>query len=139
MVEVGDVLGQHATQVPLVHDQHVIQTFGSDRSNPSLRDGVGLGRSERGADRCDAQVADSLIEGHPIPTVAVVDEKARWLTIPTASLHDLPPCPLAGWMPCRFDMYDLSAGVMNDEEDIDRPEEDRLDAEEIAGPDFTGM
>ena len=82
MVEVGDVLGQHATQVPLVHDQHVIQTFGSDRSNPSLRDGVGLGRSERGAERCDAQVADSLIESRSITIVAVVDEKARWLAIP---------------------------------------------------------
>ena len=36
----------------------MIQTLVSDRSNPSLGDGVGLGRSERGADRCDAQVAD---------------------------------------------------------------------------------
>ncbi len=68
-----------------------------------------------------------------------MDEKARWLTIPTASLHDLPPCPLTGRMQRRFDMYDLSAGVMNDEEDIDCSEEDRLNAKEVAGPDFAGM
>ncbi len=41
----------------------MIQTLGSDRSHPSLRDGVSPGRSERGADRCDAQVADPAMEG----------------------------------------------------------------------------
>ncbi len=55
-VEVRDVLNKHATQLPLVQDQYVIQTLGSDRSHPSLRDGVGLGRSEliRGCRQADA-------------------------------------------------------------------------------------
>jgi hypothetical protein len=40
----------------------VIKTLDSGRSHPSLRDGVGPGRSERGADRCDAQVADPAMD-----------------------------------------------------------------------------
>ena len=63
MVEVRHVLNEHATQMPLVQDQQVIQTVISDRSQPPLRDGVGLGRYERSADRCDPQVADPAVEG----------------------------------------------------------------------------
>ncbi len=117
----------------------MIQTFVSNRSNPSLRDGVGLGRSERGADRCDAQVADPAMEGRSVATVTVMDEKARWLTIPTASLDDLLSRPLACRVARCSDVHDLPTGVMNDEKDLDCPEEDRLNAEEVAGPDFMGM
>ena len=68
-----------------------------------------------------------------------MDEKTGWGTIPTASFEDLPPCPLACRVTCGSDMHDLPTGVMNDEKDVDRPEQDCLDAEEIAGPDFAGM
>jgi hypothetical protein len=33
------------------------------------------------------------------------------------------------------EVQDFPAGVMNDEEDVERPEEDCLDAEEVTGPD----
>ena len=66
-----------------------------------------------------------------------MDEKVRWLTISTASLDDLPSRPLACRVERGSDMHDFPTGVMDDEKDIDRPEEDRLDAEEIASPDFT--
>ena len=111
-VEVRHVLDQHATQMPLVQDQKVIQTFGSGRSHPSHRDGVGLGRFERGAHRCAAQVADPAMEGGSVATVSVIDEKARWLTIPTASLDDLPFRPLACRVARGSDVHDLPTGVM---------------------------
>ncbi len=57
----------------------------------------------------------------------------------TASLDDLLSRPLACRVACGSDMHDFPTGVMNDEKDMDCPEEDRLDAEEVAGPDFTGM
>ena len=136
LVEVGDVLGQHTTQMALIQDQKVIQTFGPDRSNPSLRNGIGLGRSKRSTDGCDAKAVYPAIEDCPVTTIAVVYEKARRLTIPTAGFHDFPPCPLAGRMPRGSDMHDLSARVIDDEEDMDRLEKDRLDAEKVAGPGF---
>jgi hypothetical protein len=36
-------------------------------------------------------------------------------------------------------MNNFPTGMMNDEKDIDRPEEDCLDAEEVTGPDFVGV
>ena len=36
-------------------------------------------------------------------------------------------------------MNDLPARMMKDEKDVDRPEQDGLDAEEVAGPDLTSM
>jgi hypothetical protein len=68
-----------------------------------------------------------------------MDEKTRWYTIPTAGLEDLPPCPLAGRVTSGSDMNDFPTGMMNDEKDIDRPEEDCLDAEEVTGSDFVGV
>ncbi len=80
-VEVRHVLNKHATQMPLVQDQQVIQTFGSDRSHPSLRDGVGLGRSEliRGCRQADpyllklfAGVVPSQMKPAAVTSVTVV-------------------------------------------------------------------
>lgn len=59
--------------------------------------------------------------------------------IPIACLSNLSSCPLAGRVAGRSHMHDLPAGMMNDEEDVDGPEQDRLDAEEITGPDITRM
>lgn len=36
-------------------------------------------------------------------------------------------------------MHDLPTGVVNDKKDIDCPEEDRFNAEEVAGPNFAGV
>ncbi len=93
----------------------MIKALGSDRPHPSLRDGVGPGRSERGANRCDAQVADTLIEDRSIPTVAVIDEKTRWLSIPTASLDDLLSRPLACRVARSSDMHDFPAWREHDQ------------------------
>ncbi len=79
------------------------------------------------------------MEGRSEAAVSVMDEKTRWLTIPTASLDDLLSRPLACRVARGSDVHDLPTDVMNDEKDIDCPEEDRLNAEEVAGPGFTGM
>ncbi len=79
------------------------------------------------------------MEDGSVTTVAVVDEKTRWRTIPTACLHDLPSCPLACRVPCRADMHDFPTAVMNNEKDVDCPEQDRLNAEEVTGPDLLSM
>ena len=79
------------------------------------------------------------MEGRSEAAVSVMDENTRWLTIPTASLDDLLSRPLACRVACGSDVHDLPTDVMNDEKDIDCSEEDRLNAEEVAGPDFTGM
>lgn len=138
-VEVGDIFCQHAPQMPPVQEQIVVQTFGSNRFHPSLRDGVGLRRSERRADRSDTESFQPQIKGHSVTTVTIVNEKARWRALPTTSLDDLSSGPFARRVTCGSHMHDFSTGVMNDEKDVDCPEQDCLDAEEIAGPDLAGM
>jgi hypothetical protein len=125
--------------MPLAQDQIVVQTFGSNRFHPPLRDGVGLRRSEGGADRSGTESLQPQVKGCPIPAITIVDKKAGWLTIPTASLDDLPTCPLACRVTSGPDMNDFSTAMMNDEKDVDCPKQDCLDAEEIAGPDLLGM
>ena len=62
------------------------------------------------------------MEGRSEAAVSVMDEKTRWLTIPTASLDDLLSRPLACRVARCSDVHDLPTGVMNDEKDIDCPE-----------------
>jgi hypothetical protein len=42
-------------------------------------------------------------------------------------------------MPGAPDAYDVAASVMDHEEYIERPEEDRFNAEQVAGPNSCGM
>ena len=126
-------------QVPLIQNEHMVQTLGSHRSNPSLHDSVGLGRSERGTDRGDVEAIHPSIEARSKATVAVVYEEAWGIALPTACFHDLLPHPFACRMSRDSHMHDFSAGVMDNEEDVDRPEKDRPHAKEIVSPDFPGM
>jgi hypothetical protein len=66
------------------------------------------------------------VNGRSVATIAIVDEKTRRFTIPTARLDDLPPRPFVGRMPGRPNMNNLAAGMVNDEKDVNRPEQDRL-------------
>ena len=62
VVEV-DVLAEKATQVPLVHHDHVVQTLSAERAHDPLGDGVRLRGAERRQDRLDpdaARVRDEL-------------------------------------------------------------------------------
>ena len=76
----------------------MIQTFGSHRFHPALRDGDGLGRPERRADGSDAERFRPLLKRRCIASVTIVDETARRFTIATARLDDLPSRPPA----CRM-------------------------------------
>jgi hypothetical protein len=64
-----------------------------------------------------------------------MNEKTWRLAVPTAAFHNLLCPPLAGRMRCDMHVENLPAGVMDDEEDVECPKEDRLDAEEITRPD----
>src|SRR5262249_43025991 len=90
-VEVADILGQYFLQMALVEDEHVVQALGPDRSHPALGNRVGPRRSERRAHLGNAEITDSRAG---ITAVAVVNEKARRLAIPTAGFDNLLCRPL---------------------------------------------
>ncbi len=62
-----------------------------------------------------------------------------WLTVPTAAFHDLLRRPLGRWMLSYLDMHDFATGMADHEEDIERSEENRLHADEVASPDFASV
>ena len=63
-----------------------------------------------------------------------MDEKARRLSVPTTTLEHLSAYPLGCWMTCHAGVENFPARMMDYEEHIERLEEDRLHAEEVAGP-----
>jgi hypothetical protein len=75
------------------------------------------------------------IEAAAITIVAVMNEKTWRLVVPAAAFHDLLCRPPGGRMRRHMHVENLPAVVMDDEEDVECPKEDRLDAEEITRPD----
>jgi hypothetical protein len=138
-IEVGDVLVQDAVQVAPADDEQVIQTFGSGRSDPALRERVRPQRSHGGPDPFDAEPLHATIELDPEPAVPVTDQIPRWVPIPAASVHDLLGCPVGGGMSGHPNLQDLPGLVVHYEEDVKRLEEYRANAEEVARPDVRGM
>lgn len=69
-----------------------------------------------------------MIEDGAIAPVTIVDEKAWVVPIPSTAFDDLPARPLGRRMPRRLDVENFPAGVIDDEENIERLKEDRLHA-----------
>jgi len=134
-VEVVDILRQDFLQMGLIEDEHVVQALGPDRSHPALGNRVGQRRSERRARLDNTEITHPPIEAGAIAAVAVVNEKAWRLAVPTAAFDNLLCRPRGGRMPRHMHMENLPAGVMDHEEHVQRFERDGLDAEEIARPD----
>jgi hypothetical protein len=65
-------------------------------------------------------------EAGAITVVAVMNEEAWWLGVPTAAFNNLLCRPLGGRMRRHMHVENLPAGVMDDEEDVECPKEDRL-------------
>jgi hypothetical protein len=80
-----------------------------------------------------------LIEGGAIATVAIKDKEARRFAVPPAAFDKLLRHPSGGRMLGDPNVENFPAGVVDDEKDVERPEQDRLDAEEIAGPNRRGV
>jgi hypothetical protein len=87
----------------------------------------------------DTEATQAPIKDCTIATVTVMDEEARRAVIPAAAFHDLLRHPLGCRMLGHLDVENLAAGVMDHEKDVERPEKDRLDAEEVTGPDRRRM
>jgi hypothetical protein len=80
-----------------------------------------------------SETPQAVIEGHAVAAVAIVNEKSRWPPIPGAAFDNLFGRPFGRRVACHADVQDFSIGVPNDEEDIERLEQNRLNAEKIAG------
>src|SRR3989304_6293133 len=62
--------------MPTAQDEHPVEELSSNRSHPSLSEGVGLGGSDRGEDHLRPFGLEHLVEGTGELIVAIADEVA---------------------------------------------------------------
>jgi len=83
--------------------------------------------------------SNSSVKDGAIAAVPVMNEIARWPPLITTSLHHLLGEPLGSRMCGCSGMHNLSAAMINHEEDIQSSKPDRSDREQITCPNLFGM
>ena len=119
MAVVRELLGQDPAQVSLPENDHAVPALLPDGPHPALSDRVGSRTSERRPNLRDAQAPQPPVERRSVATIAVMNQKARRLTVPAAAFDDLLSCPLCRGMSGYLDMEDLPPDVMDHEEHIE--------------------
>jgi hypothetical protein len=105
-------------QMALIEDEHVVQALGPDGSHPALGYGIGSRRSEWRANLGNTNIAHPTMECGAVTAVAVVNEKAWRLAIPTAAFDNLLCRPRGGRMCRDMHVQNLPAGVIDHEEHV---------------------
>ena len=124
-------LSQHRPQVALVEHDQVIETFGPDGPNDSLAQGVGIWRPWRRPHADDAQTGQLTVKVPAIDSIPVVDEKPR-LPAPGRCFQELLPDPGSGRTRGDVEVEQLSPLVATEKEDLEGPEGQGLDDEQVA-------
>ena len=76
-VEVADVLGDHAVQMPVVEHQDMVEALATQLAEKAFADGIHVGRAHRRADYPDAGGNGQRIEGGPKLAVSVANQELR--------------------------------------------------------------
>jgi hypothetical protein len=138
MVVVVEELHQYPPQVALADGNQVVEALPAGCPHPAFRDRVRAGRLNRGPQTLDSQSGGALAEvGAPDP-VTVMDQISR-LAVPGRGFDQLPPDPSSGRMGGHFEVDQLATPMTDEEDDVERLEGQRLDDEEVGGPDRLSM
>ena len=134
VIVVLDVLTKHPPQMPFVDGDDVIEALAPERPDHPLGDGVGVRRAHRSQNRLDPDPSSACDEVPAIATVAVSDEEP-WLLTPGGRLDHLPPDPGHDRVLRDVPVPDAAPAVVDHDEHVERAEGERLDREQIGGPD----
>ena len=130
----GHVLAKHASQVPLIDDDHVVKALPPHSAHHPLGNRVCLGSLDRGEDGLDAEPCCLWDETPSIAAVSVADQ-APGLVSPRGCLNELAPDLLGSGVSSHIEMYQPSPQVGDEEEDVEGLEGECLDGEEVGCPD----
>jgi len=133
-VVVRHVLSQYPPGVPLIDDDHVVQTLLTQCAYDPLGNRVCLGSLDRGEDGLDAEPCCLWDETPSIAAVPVADQ-APGLVSPRGCLNELAPDLLGSGVSSHIEMYQPSPQVGDEEEDVEGLEGECLDGEEVGCPD----
>lgn len=119
--------------------QTVVQALRSDGPDPSFSNGICLGRPDGRPNLRDSECSHSSIEGSAIATIPVTNQIVRGVPIRIASVCHLLCEPFSRGIRSHTGVDDLPRTVVDYKEDVERTKPDRMDGEEIAGPDLLGV
>ena len=138
LVEVRHVLAQHAGEVALAEDEHVVEALAPHAPQEALAYGVGQRRADRGAQDADPAPRRDACERRPVLAIVVADEEAR-PRIEERGLTQLPGDPGVGRVLRHADVGHAARAERDDEERVQVVEGEVGDREEVAGPDVRGV
>jgi hypothetical protein len=135
-VVVAGVRPQDSLEVPSAANERPVQALRSDRSDPSLGEGVGPRSPVRSPDDVDSYRAEDLVERPGELRVPIADEEDRRLDL---TLDDQVPGllsdPCALGMVCDAGETNPSGVKIDEEQDVESLQPDRLHGEEVGGED----
>jgi hypothetical protein len=132
LVVMLDVASQDASEVLAANDQQVVEALPAGRPNPTLSDGIGVGRLHRCADDLGAGRAPHIVERPGELCVPVTDqelERGGLVAKDGDQVAGLLGHPQAGGMVGDAGQVDPPAAKLDEAEDIHPPQEDRVDGE----------
>ena len=138
VVEVGDILAEHAREVALAEDEQVVQALTAHAAQEPLagriraRRAIGCAQDLTAAGRRDTR------ESGPELAVVVTDQVARALA-ERGGLAQLLGDSGIGRVARRTHMDDPPRGQLDDEEGEERSEGEVRHGQEVAGPDARGV
>ena len=129
----GDVFLQQRPQVPLIHDDKVVQALAPERADHALRDGVRLRRLHRNQDRLNPDGPGPPHEVTAVCAIAVAKQVPRLLP-PRGGFEQLTPDPARSRTGRHGDVHDTAARVRDEKQDVQGFESQCLHGEEVSGP-----
>src|SRR6266542_2361140 len=138
LVVTPDVGDEHVLEVAAAEDQQPVEALAADAADPALGMGARLRRPYRRFDDVDAFGAEDLVELAAELAVSITDQELRAdalvveLHQQVARLLGDPAAVRVGGDPRE---PDASGRELDEEQDIEAPQEDRVDGEKVARQD----
>jgi hypothetical protein len=138
LVVVLDVAVQNANKVLAANDQEVVQALSPDGPNPTLGNGVGIGRPDRRADDLGTGRTPDIVERSDELGVPVADQEPERGSTVIQLNHEIAGLlghPRASRMGRDTSQVHPPAAQFDDEQHIQPPQPNSVDGEEVAGQD----
>ena len=133
----GEISAERLLDVALVAHDDVVQAVTTDSADHAFREGVRLRRPWRRHQRPGTEPPDSRSELASVDGVAIVDEETRDMVELGGCLDKALGCPLGGRVLGHPHVDDSAPPQPEHEEDVEDPEPDGDDGEEVACPRLT--
>ncbi len=131
-VIVVDVLSQDSPEVPLVEDDHVVETLAANATHHPFDVRILPWRARRRPNLVDAESRDAPAEVRSIDSISVSQHEAR-STLPGKGIDDLLRGPLCRRVVCDIEVSDPSPIVTEYDEDEENSKRGGWQREEIDG------